>query len=169
MRFSVLVCSLLLAACGSDRSPNAATSNGFETAMLAERGEKELNCNQINDHVTLRRCTVLEHDHAVLALNNQFQTTLQRLRQINEEDYASAKGQSFATEEYRKDQEKYVTSLLQSQQAWETYRKEFCNVVRFPGRGGNSNLENFIDCELTLIKARIEQLQALTNELKSDG
>jgi uncharacterized protein YecT (DUF1311 family) len=102
-------------------------------------------------------------------MNTQFQTTLQRLRQVNKEDYASAKAQGFATEEYRKDQEKYVTSLLQSQQAWETYRKEFCNVVRFPGRGGNSNLENFIDCEQTLIKSRIEQLQALTNELKSDG
>src|SRR5437868_12352154 len=166
MRYALLVCIFLLVGCDAKIPPDPNSNNEMDAApemdaaALAERSEAVPDCRHIEDHVTLRRCTVLERDRADQALNDQFKTTRQRLREVNNEDFTNARAKGFATDQYLREQEGYVTSLLRSQQAWLTYRKEFCNVARFPGRGGNSNLENFVNCELPIIKARMEQLQA---------
>jgi uncharacterized protein YecT (DUF1311 family) len=159
----------LLAGC-SAQGAESAGANEKPTAAVATADLGSVNdCASANSHVAWRECAVLERDRADAALKEQFQTTLNRLRQVNAEDFAIRKAQGWGTEEYRQHQEAYVQSLLRSQDAWMTYRKEYCAVAKFPGRGGNSNLEIFIGCEMPLIKARIEQLQTLTKELQSDG
>src|SRR5438270_7132278 len=162
----LFACTFLLVGCDTKIGRNSVTSNEknaaastneideaneMDAAALAESSEAVPDCGHIEDHVTLRRCTVLERDRADQALSDQFKTTLKRLREVNNEDFTNARAQGFATDQYLREQEGYVTSLLRSQQAWLTYRKEFCNVARFPGRGGNSNLENFVNCELPII------------------
>lgn len=158
----------LLAGCGAE-SPQTAVASEKPKATVRMDERSAPVCDRFVDHVTLRECAILERDRADAALKDQFQVTLNRLRQVNEEDFAIRKAQGWGTEEYRRDQENYVQSLQRSQEAWMTYREEYCAVAKFPGRGGNSNTENFISCELPLIKARIEQLQTLTKELQSDG
>jgi uncharacterized protein YecT (DUF1311 family) len=151
---------------GAETAPGAAASG---KSSFAAGGPAAPDCASANSHVAWRECAVLERDRADAALKQQFQTTLNRLRQVTEEDFAIAKAQGFGDEEYRRHLTTYVQSLERSQQAWMTYRREYCHADSFPGRNGNSNLENFIGCELPLIKARIEQLQTLTKELQSDG
>jgi uncharacterized protein YecT (DUF1311 family) len=159
----------LLAGCNAHGAESAVADKKPKAGVAAAAVAPVPECDHLYDHVSRRECAVAEQGRADAALDDQFQTTLKRLRQVNEEDFAIAKGQGFGDEEYRRQQEDYVQSLLRSQEAWTTYRKEYCNVARFPGRGGNSNTENFIGCELPLIKARIEQLQTLTKELQPDG
>ena len=159
----------LLAGCSAQGTESADTKEKPTAAVATADVGPVPDCDHLVDHVSRRECAVIERDRADAALKEQFQTTLNRLRAVNAEDFAIAKGQGFGGEEYRQHQEAYVQSLVRSQDAWMTYRKEYCAVARFPGRGGNSNLEIFIGCELPLIDARIEQLQTLTKELQPDG
>ncbi|MBY0392353.1 MAG: DUF1311 domain-containing protein [Novosphingobium sp.] len=165
--FPALVCTALAAGCS--QSPERALVPGQSVTDAAAVKATSPECRDPVDHVALRACAILERDRADLRLSEQMRTTLQRLKQVNAIDLDIAKSRGSVSKGYRDEQERYVTSLVRSQQAWTTYRKEFCNVARFPGRGGNSNEENMIDCELPLIELRIKQLKTLTAELEPDG
>lgn len=168
-RYTLFVGTLLLVGCASDDTQYAFARNDQVSSNPITSKEQVPNCDRVDDHVSLRRCKVLERDRADRELDDQFSVTLQRLKQVNSEDLSIAQVGGFASDEYRGEQKKFETSLVRSQESWMIYRKEYCNVSRFPGRGGNSNLENLIGCELPLIQARIEQLRILTKNLESGG
>lgn len=119
--------------------------------MLAQAASSDdLDCDEAQTQAEMNLCAVREYEAADAALNQQWTTTVARMRALDAE----------VDGEHDKQPGHYET-LLEGQRAWLRFRDAQCLSESFMARGGSMQPMLDSQCKTYMTVLRTEQLRSL--------